>query len=346
MFKHLILIISLLILMTQSGFADQQRSSLTNKTGNIIGGSELVFPDWFKESFMDFKEDAADASKAGKHLLLFFHVAGCPYCQKMLHDNFKQGDNPKILKTKFDVIAINVNGSKDIIYNEKTTISERSFAQVLNVHYTPTLIFLNSDNKVVARLNGYRSPREFKTVLDFVSEKAYKKTDLNSYRQAHLKDQVYSLQKNSRYLHSQNLQKLAQQDKPLLVLFEDKSCDACESFHQQVFDIKETEKILDKYNVVRLDALSDKQIITPKGDKTTPQKWLKTLNISYRPAVLLYSEGKQIERVTGLLKAFHFQQLLNYVAEKKYKTFDNWIGYEQQQTQKILKSGKDVDIWK
>lgn len=347
MFIKYLLVFLLFAASTVPGFAEDAASAEPVKQmGKIIGGSELVFPDWFKESFMDFREDAADASIAGKHLLLFFHVAGCPYCKKMLHDNFEQGENAEILQKDFDVIAIDANGGKDVIYSEKTTVSEHAFAQVLNVHYTPTLLFMNADNKVVARLNGYRSPREFRTVLNFVREKAYKETDLASYRQAHLTDKQYALKDNPRYLKTTNLQKLAQQDKPLLILFEDTSCDGCERFHKDVFDIKDTEQILNKYNVVRLDALSDTQIIDPEGHKTTPKQWLKKLAISYRPAVLLYSEGKEIERVTGLLKSFHFQQLLKYVAEKKYTEFDSWLGYEHEQTEKLLKSGKDVDIWK
>lgn len=329
-----------------STVSEEPTSQAATKMGKIIGGSELVFPEWFKESFMDFREDAADAAKADKHLLLFFHVAGCPYCKKMLHDNFQQGENPKLLKNYFDVIAIDANGSKDVVYNEKTTISERSFAQVLNVHYTPTLLFMNANNKVVARLNGYRSPREFKAVLNFVKDKAYQHTDLASYRQTHLTDTHYELAKDPRYLATTNLQKLAQQDKPLLILIEDKTCDACEAFHKTVFDLKDTALILDKFNVVRLDALSDTTITNPEGKKTTAPQWLKQLGISYRPAVLLYSEGKEIERVTGLLKSFHFQQLLKYVAEQKYKEFDTWLEYEHEQTEQLIRSGKDVDIWK
>ena len=355
--KIIIFILSLLLLTISNSYGksrdssidtdgiDNETSDSTNTStqmGRIIGGSELVFPEWFKESFMDFREDAADASKSGKHLMLFFHVAGCPYCKKMLHDNFEQGDNCTNIKKNFDVIAIDVNGDKDVVYSEKTTVSERAFAQVLNVHYTPTLLFMNADNKVVARVNGYRSPREFKTVLNFVQEKAYTKTDLASFRASHIDDthSLYTLKDDPLYESGTDLKKLAQQDKPLLILFEDKTCDACKQFHKEVFDLQETRSILKKYQLIRLDAMSEKSIVTPDGTQTTPKEWLAKLQISYRPAVLLYSEGKERERVTGLLKSYHFQQLLNYVAKKKYQEFDNWIQYEQQQTQKILKSSK------
>ncbi|HFC92048.1 MAG TPA: hypothetical protein ENJ51_04470 [Leucothrix mucor] len=341
--NKLLFLICFTLVFTSSGFADSP------KTGKILGGTEVVYPEWFKESFLDFREDSAEAAESGKHLLLFFHVAGCPYCKKMLDDNFIAGENSKTVQENFDAIEIDLKGSKEIAFNEKMTVSESDLGKVLAVHYTPTILFMDAENKVVARLNGYRSPREFKQVLNFVKDKAYKTMDLASYRQKHVTDSVYTLKDDSRYLPAKqatNLQKLAQQDKPLMLLFEDKSCDECERFHKEILDLEATTEILKKYNLVRLDALSDAELIDIKGNKTTAKKWLAKRNISYRPAVFLYSEGKEIEKVTGLLKSFHFQQLLKFVAEKQYTKFDTWIGYVGEQSNKILKSGKDIDIWK
>ncbi len=343
MFKQLIFLVCFTFFISLNGFAN------TPQQGKIIGGTEIVYPEWFKDSFLDFREDAAEAAESGKHLLLFFHIAGCPYCKKMLEDNFITGENAKTVQANFDVIDIDLKGSKEIAFNKKMTVTESDLGKALEVHYTPTILFMNANNEVVARLNGYRSPREFKHVLNFVKDKAYQSMDLATYRQQQATDQVYTLKNDPRYLakeQANNLQKLAQQKKPLMILFEDKTCDECERFHKEVLDLKETTKILENYNLVRLDALSDTEIIDPQGNKTTPKQWLKKRNISYRPAVLLYSEGKEIEKVTGLLKSFHFQQLLNFVAEKQYTKFDSWLAYLNEQSEKILKSGKDIDIWK
>ncbi|RTZ65898.1 MAG: hypothetical protein DSZ29_03760 [Aquificaceae bacterium] len=341
MLNKLILLLCLSGFIVSSSFAEAPQ-----KIGKIKGGIELVFPDWFKESFLDFREDAKEASEQGKHLLVFFHVAGCPYCKKMLDDNFMAGINAKSIQENFDSIQIDLKGSKEVEFNKDMTVSEMDLGRALGVKYTPTILFMSADNNVVARLNGYRSPREFKQVLNFVKEKAYKEMDLATYREKHLHDSVYTLKPDKRYVTETNLQKLSKQDKPLMILFEDKTCDECERFHKEILDVKESKEILKKFNVVRLDALSDKEIIDPEGNKTTPKAWLKKRDISYRPAVLLYSDGEEIEKVTGLLKSYHFQQLLNYVAEKKYTEFDSWIGYLDVQSKKILESGKDIDIWK
>jgi len=342
MYRHLLFLLFFALFSLSNSYAE------TPKLGTITGGAEVIYPEWFKKSFLDFREDAAEAAEAGKHLLLFFHVAGCPYCKKMLDDNFVKGANAKTVQANFDAIEIDLKGGKEIEFNKKMTMTEANLGKALQVHYTPTILFMNANNEVVARLNGYRSPREFKHVLNFVKDKAYKTMDLATYRQQYLTDSIYTLKDDSRYLQIQqtvDLQKLAKQDKPLMILFEDKSCDACARFHKEVLDLEKTSQILKKYNLVRLDALSNKEIIDPQGNKTTAKKWLEKRNISYRPAVFLYSEGKQIEQLTGLLKSYHFQQLLRFVAGKHYTRFDSWIGYVNEQSDKLLKSGQNIHIW-
>ena len=100
------------------------------------------------------------------------------------------------------------------------------------------------------------------------------------------------------------------------------------------------------YNFVRLDALSDKQIIDIEGNKTTAGNWLKKLGIIYRPALVLYAEGEEKARVTGLLKTFHMTELLTYVADKEYESYATWLEFGKVYQEKILKSGKDIDLWK
>ncbi len=334
--------------LTFTAFAD---STSTPTMGKVLGAAdEIEFPSWFKESFLDFREDAAEAVEGGKHMLVFADLKGCPYCAKMLQDNFKtaekDGGNMEFIKANFDSIHINIKGSREIAFNEETEVSEQELAKALKVLYTPTLLFMNANNKVVVRLDGYRTPREFKTVLNFVKEKAYEKTDLASYRSENLTDVVYELLPNKHFIDINDFQKANEQDKPLAILFEDKTCGECEQFHQDILAVPEIDNLMTRYNFVRLDTLSEKSIIDIEGKKTTAKEWIKKLSISYRPALLLYAEGEERARVTGLLKSFHMTELLTYVADKEYESYATWHEFGRVYQEKILKSGKDIDIWK
>ena len=128
--------------------------------GKVLGVADLEkeMPDYFKDSFLDFREDAEEAGDAGKHMLVFADLVGCPYCAKMLKDNFeateKEGGNREFIKANFDSIHLNIKGSREIAFNETTEVAENKLAQALQVRFTPTLLFMNADNKVVARVNA------------------------------------------------------------------------------------------------------------------------------------------------------------------------------------------------
>lgn len=340
----------LLVLFSINISQAEQAKEPVGKLGKVVGMAEVEMPDYFKDSFLDFREDAEEAADAGKHMLVFVDIKGCPYCAKMLKDNFKtakkKGGNSEFIEENFDSIHLNILGSRKVAFNKETEVTESDLAKALEVNFTPTLLFMDASNKVVARVNGYRSPREFKQVLNYVKEKAYEKTDFPSYRAKHLTESVYTLLDHKNFTQISDFQKALKTDKPLAILFEDKTCDECDRFHKEVLDLSETKALMKQFNFVRLDALSDKELIDTDGNKTTAQAWLKKAGISYRPTVLFYSEGKQIEKLTGLIKSFHFQQLLSYVANKKYNEFSNWVDYGEEYSAKILETGKDIDIWK
>jgi len=342
----------LIIAMIIMGFSGSSIvTAEQTKRGKVLGIADVIIPDYFKESFLDFREDAAEAAESGKHMLIFADLKGCPYCAKMLKDNFttseKEGGNKEFIQKNFDSIHIDIKGDREVAFNEDTEVSERELAQALQVKYTPTLLFMDANNKVVMRLNGYRSPREFRQVLNYVKEKAYETTDFPSYRLAHLgKDKIYTLLDHEAFQNITNFEEALKSDKPLAILFEDKTCDDCERFHKEILDLPETKALMKKFNFVRLDALSDKEIIDTDGNQTTAGEWLKRLGISYRPALLFFAEGMEKERVTGLIKSFHFQQLLSFFANKKYKDYPNFIAYGDEYSKQILDSGKDIDIWK
>ena len=318
--------------------------------GKFLGAIEVEKPEWFKESFLDFREDAEEAAEEGKHMLVFADLKGCPYCAKMLTDSFKtsikDGGNKEFIQEHFDTIHIDIKGSREVTFDDDLIVSEKKLAEALNVKFTPTLLFMNADNKIVSRISGYRSPREFQQVLNYVKEKAYESTDFPSYRKTNLTDSVYELMPHDKFTKLTNLKKAFENDKPLAVLFEDKTCDDCARFHKDTLSLADTQALMAKFNFVRLDALSDEEIIDVDGNKTTAGDWLDKKGISYRPALLLYGDGKLRADVTGLIKTHHFQQMLAYVGDKKFKEYASWLDYEEVVTAEMLKSGKTVDIWK
>ena len=314
------------------------------RIGKIVGTASTEHPDWFKESFLEIAEDVEEATAAQKHVLLYFYINDCPYCHKMVEENFKSSPYTDFLRERFDVIALNVYGDREVAFDEDTRVAEKVLARQLKVRYTPTLLFLDHQNKPVLRLNGYRSVQAFKYALDFVNDKAYAHTTLLRYIEEEEQRTLYVFRSHEQLVDLIDLHAVA--DKPLALLFEDRTCDECDALHDGILNLPETKTILQRFTFVRLDAFSEQPITDVAGNQTTPKAYAEALGLTYRPGMVLFDRGEEITRIDGMLKTYYFQEILRYVGERHYEQYPQPRDYLAARTRTLLNSGQDVDIWK
>ncbi|MCK4710013.1 MAG: thioredoxin fold domain-containing protein [Gammaproteobacteria bacterium] len=317
--------------------------AIAAKAGKITGGVDFDTPSWFKDSFLEIAEDVAEASESGKHVLMFFHLNGCPYCNRMINQNFQQEPLKSQIQANFDSIEINIKGDREIAMTEDMTTTESVLANYLKVQYTPTILFLDGNNKTVLRLNGYRSPEALKMALDFVQQKAYEKSSFSEFKRNNMKYGQYQLIDNSLFVKTTNFSTLK---KPVAILFEDNDCNECEHFHNKMLSREEIRQQLKNYHVVRLDAKSTQPITDFDGHKTTARDWADTLKINYRPGLVIFDEGKEIVRTESMLYPFHFEHVLRLGLNKNYLTYPDYLSLMDVRQQKLLAQGIDVNIGK
>ena len=317
--------------------------NLNAQEGKVIGGSMHETPSWFKESFLDIKEDIEEAKNKNKHFMVFMDLEGCPYCSKMLKENFLQENKTsQFIKNYFDVININVKGSREIAWDENTTLTEKELAQKLEIQYSPTILFFNDKKEVVVRVNGYRNPSDFKYILEYVHGKHYEKMTLVEYINKIEKQNLYVLKENKIFTKTTNLSKIKT---PIALIFEDGSCTQCDYFHDKLLKNKEVLLELKKFTIVRIDVNSNEQIIDIEGNKTTAKQWVEKINLDYRPGVLLYDNKKLISTVDALLYPFHFKELLRYVSGKYYEKYPkSYLDYLRVRQDELLKQGINIDL--
>ncbi|MBK1719670.1 thioredoxin family protein [Thiocystis violacea] len=311
--------------------------------GRVIGGKMSSHPDWFKESFLDITEDVKEASETGKHLILIMEMNGCPYCAKMIEENFKTVPYRDFIQEKFDVIALNVHGDREVAIDADTSMTEKALAGHLGVTYTPTLLFLNAANEPVARVNGYRNVADFKRVLDYVAAKAYEERTLAEFLAAEPVEGRYAFRADSRIQVIDDLSGVT--DKPLAILFEDAACTACDALHDGHLADPKVDAALKDLVLTRLDARSDAPITAPDGSKTTARQLAEDLGIGYRPTLVLYDQGREIARIESQLYRYHFIGLLEYVGQRHYRKYpDSPFDYINAKTAELTAAGKDVSI--
>jgi len=309
--------------------------------GKLTGGIAYQLPDWFKESFLELAEDAAEAAEADKHVMLFMHFEECPYCEAVLRESIVESSYSGWLRKRFDVIAINVRGDREVAFDDQLTVPEKQLAELLGVRQTPAVIFLDASNKPVHRSDGYRTATDFKRILDYIDSKAYLNMGLTRYIASRTNAKPYSLRPHPAFA---DLSDLSRSAKPVLVLFEDSTCTACDLLHDTLLTHADVHDLMKQLTVVRLDASSERPLVTPEGVRSTPRRWAKALGLSARPSFVLFGDGKEQIRIEGVLRHFHFATALRYVAERKFDEFESYREFSQAYRQSLLDAGLDVDL--
>lgn len=308
--------------------------------GKITGGVAHQAPGWFKESFLEIADDVDEAAEAGKHVLLFFQLNDCPYCDRMLEEGFETEPLTSYIRQHFDTIAVNVRGDREIAFNEDISVTEKELSEILKVAATPAILFLNEDNKTVVRVNGYRAPERFRQILEFVASKSYQTTRLADYLQARLDKNVYRLRPNPLF---ENIRDLSSVDGPLLLIFEDGSCYDCNEFHDGILAHELVQQEIAPFTIVRLDADSDETIIDVLGNETTPAKLAREHQVIYRPGVLAFDDGNLVRRHDSLTFPHHFKESMRFVAGGFYRKTD-YQTYSRERTEELLAAGVVIDL--
>lgn len=315
-------------------------SAASETRGKLTGGVLHEPPAWFKESFLEIADDVDDASEAGKHVLLFFELNGCPYCDRMLEESFETEPLTSYIQANFDTIAINIQGDREIAFNEEISVTEKELGEILKVNSTPALLFLDADNKTIVRVNGYRAPERFRQVLEFVATRSYQTTTLADYLQAKLDRNVYQLRANALFSEVNDLSSV---DGPLMVIFEDGSCYDCNEFHDGILAHRQVREELAPFTIVRLDADSNETIKDLFGNETTPAELARQHEMIYRPGVLVFDDGYLVRRHDSLIYPHHFKESLRYVAGGYYQQTD-YRSYSLKRTEELLSDGVNIDL--
>jgi thioredoxin-related protein len=311
--------------------------------GRMTGGMQTIHADWFKESFLEIREDVEEAAAAGKHVILFMHLNNCPYCYRMNDENFQNAPYKSFIQENFDVIVINIKGDREVAFDENTSVKEKELAEILKVRYTPTILFLNQDNRTVLRLDGYRNVTDFKHALDYVAQKAYEKTSLSQFIRDRQLPGSYRFRDHPQLKTVSDLKSIAAG--PVALMFEDSNCSACDELHDGHLKNPEINAVLENFTFVRLDADSEQQITDLEGNRTTAKAYADKLGITYRPGIVLFDQGREIMRIDAVLYTYHFTEVLRYVGEGHYKKYPGkFFDYLGVRSDSLMKAGKDIDL--
>ena len=73
--------------------------------------------------------------------MIMWELRGCPYCKETHLVNFAQPRIADYVKTNFEVLQLNIIGSRKVTDFDGTELSEKELAAKYGVRFTPTFQF-------------------------------------------------------------------------------------------------------------------------------------------------------------------------------------------------------------
>ena len=149
---------------------------------------------WFLDSFMVLAEDLAAADQQGKRFAIMWELKGCTYCKETHFVNFARPDIADYVKANYEVLQLNIIGSRKVTDFDGEELSEKALAAKYGVRFTPTFQFfpeqaaslktIEPAKREVSRLAGYMRPGDFLAMFRYVREKAYQSKSFRDYVKA------------------------------------------------------------------------------------------------------------------------------------------------------------------
>ena len=306
-------------------------------------------PKWFKQSFLDIREDIAEAAEQNKRVVLYFYQDGCPYCKKLLEDNYGNRDISEYSQEHFDTIAINMWGDREVVDISGEDSTEKQFAEGFRVMFTPTMLMLDEQGRVVLRINGYYHPGKFMAALQYVAGKHETASTFREYYgeqpqnkatgRLHIEDSYIQPPYDLRAGHRGT-------GKPLMVMFEQKQCLLCDELHLDILQREESKREMARLDIVLLDMWSSARITVPDGRQIQARDWARELNIQNSPSFVFFDDkGREVFRAEAYLRAFHTQGIMDYVSSGGYKEQPNFQRWLAAKADALEAQGIHVDLW-
>ncbi|MGB5832488.1 MAG: thioredoxin fold domain-containing protein [Thiohalocapsa sp.] len=306
---------------------------------------QVQHPEWFKDSFLNLRDDADEAREAGKQgIFVFFSTQGCSYCHLFTETSLSDPLIVNRLQAHFDSIGLEIFSDDELtdFAGEQTRV--KTFALDQGVQFAPTLLFFDLDGKPLLRLTGYYEPERFSAALDYLIGGHFRQLGLREYLAASQRPtQTEGLLADALFAdppYSLDRSRVPAQ-RPLLVLFEAAACDRCKRFHDKVLRDRPTRERLASFDVVRLDAADAvTPVLTPAGERTNPKTWFDRFGFTEPPALVFFNEtGKQVLATDALVLRNRMNNSIGYVTERAYDKGWNYQRYARSQALKKAAGG-------
>lgn len=118
------------------------------------GEDGIYHQPWFAESFLDLKDDHAEAKAAGRRFAVIFEQRGCIYCKKMHTEVLSKRYINDYVRENFRIVQLDMWGSREVTDFDGKKMPEKKLAERWGIMFTPTIVFYKDDLSSLAGQYG------------------------------------------------------------------------------------------------------------------------------------------------------------------------------------------------
>lgn len=129
----------------------------------------------------DFPGEIEAAKEDGKRLVIMFHQAGCPYCDKMRTRVFPDPKVDGYYSKNFVMIEQNIKGNLDVVTPKGENMTEAKMAKKYRIRATPVFLYFDKDGTEALRLTGFLDAELFVRAARYVVDEVHKRPEKTSF---------------------------------------------------------------------------------------------------------------------------------------------------------------------
>jgi thioredoxin-related protein len=121
------------------------------------------------------------AKENNKKILVYVNARWCGYCKKMENEVFVEESIQALTSDYFYPVWLDLDVEDEYLTFADTRLSHREFAQKLGAYSTPTFIFFEPNEDIIAGQPGFLDQDIYSTILKFIGSSAYENQSFSEF---------------------------------------------------------------------------------------------------------------------------------------------------------------------
>lgn len=146
----------------------------------LIWGCATESPKDAEIEWISLEEAQQKATEDGKKILVNVYTDWCEFCKKLDSEVYPDSTVKMNMNNFYHSVRLDGESEEMISFNGET-MTKFEFAQELGVRSYPTILFIDSEGELILQINGYMPVNDFQSMLVYIGEEAYKRTEFHEY---------------------------------------------------------------------------------------------------------------------------------------------------------------------